>query len=274
MEWLPGNRQLVTGSKDCSILLWDVETGKKTELGVGRKFDRDTKGHFDEVCTLAVSDNGKYLISGGKDRLVRVWDLYNQKLIESFLGHRDTITACQFDKENDQFYTAANDRCLKVWNLRAMAPVDSHYGHLSDVLGMQKYSKDRIMTCGLDRQVIFWKVNEDSELLYRNTEHYTDTLNIVTPQLFLTGSHTDNCLDLWTMNKKRPLFTLGGCHASGTHLLSTDTVHNSDIVATGGFDGLVNLYKVDKEERTIAKLSSIPGVQGCVNSLKFSKINR
>jgi ribosomal RNA-processing protein 9 len=33
------------------------------------------QGHFDEVCCMAISPNGKYLISGGKDRIVRIWDI-------------------------------------------------------------------------------------------------------------------------------------------------------------------------------------------------------
>ena len=79
MQWLPDNSKIVTGSKDCELLLWDVETGKKTPIGRGKKFDKGTDGHFDEISCLAVSENGKYMISGGKDRLVRVWDLHNQK---------------------------------------------------------------------------------------------------------------------------------------------------------------------------------------------------
>jgi WD40 repeat protein len=37
------------------------------------------KGHFDEVMSLAISPNGKFLVSGGKDRIVRVWDIHNQQ---------------------------------------------------------------------------------------------------------------------------------------------------------------------------------------------------
>jgi len=56
------------------------------------------------------------------------------------MGHRDSITSIQFDRENDQFYTVSNDRSLKVWNIREMAYMDSHYGHQSDILGMDSYS--------------------------------------------------------------------------------------------------------------------------------------
>jgi ribosomal RNA-processing protein 9 len=47
----------------------------------GEKFNRKVEGHFDEVMCHAISPNGKYLVSGGKDRVVRVWDIHNQKQI-------------------------------------------------------------------------------------------------------------------------------------------------------------------------------------------------
>lgn len=84
------------------------------------------------------------------------------------MGHRDTITDVCFDTENDQFYTVSNDRALKVWNLREMTYMDSHYGHHANIGGLDAYTKDRVISCGMDRQVIFWKVSEDSELLYKN----------------------------------------------------------------------------------------------------------
>jgi ribosomal RNA-processing protein 9 len=53
-----------------------LETQKKLFFR-GKKFDRSFEGHNDEVLCAAISPNGKYLVSGGKDRLVRVWDIHN-----------------------------------------------------------------------------------------------------------------------------------------------------------------------------------------------------
>jgi hypothetical protein len=60
---------------------------------------------------------------------------------------------------------------------------------------------------------VFWKTNEDSELIYRNPDHFTDTLNVVNNHYFLTTSSTDNAIDLWIMNKKKPVFSLEECHS-------------------------------------------------------------
>jgi hypothetical protein len=44
-------------------------------------------------------------------------------------------------------------------------------------------------------------------MLYKNEKHSVDTVNVITNQYFITGSY-DNCIDLWVMNKKKPIFSL------------------------------------------------------------------
>lgn len=74
LEWSQDNRSIFTASKDCCLIQWDLESQKKI-LFKGEKHNRAIEGHFDEPLCLAT--NGKYLVSGGKDRIVRVWDIHN-----------------------------------------------------------------------------------------------------------------------------------------------------------------------------------------------------
>lgn len=78
LDWDLDNKSIITGSKDCCHIRWDLESQKKLFFR-GVKFDRQIQGHYDEILCQAISPNGKYLVSGGKDRLVRVWDIHNQK---------------------------------------------------------------------------------------------------------------------------------------------------------------------------------------------------
>lgn len=62
--------------------------GKQTDVG-------ETKGHTDELLALAVSSDGKFLVSAGKDRRIGVWDAEMGEWIRAFsgpLGHKDTIS--------------------------------------------------------------------------------------------------------------------------------------------------------------------------------------
>jgi hypothetical protein len=55
-------------------------------------------------------------------------------------------------------------------------------------------------------------------------------------------------------------------------MLSTAAVKSSDLMASGGFDGCVNLYKFDKDKKQISKEVSLDGFNGCINALKFSNV--
>ena len=93
---------LFTSGKEGSIIKSDLSTGAKTATfhkcrskakGKGRAKDSDeVKGHTDEVLALALSGDGKYLASGGRDRIVGVWDVEKSEWVRGFRGHKDLIS--------------------------------------------------------------------------------------------------------------------------------------------------------------------------------------
>ena len=101
----PDARWLYTAGKEGSIVKWDLHTGRqvksfqKVRLDKGKgkgksreKGGTEPLGHTDEVWTLALSPDGKYLASGGKDRRVGVWDVEKDEWVKGFGGHRDCIS--------------------------------------------------------------------------------------------------------------------------------------------------------------------------------------
>ena len=156
-----------------------------------------------------------------------------------------------------------------MWNLREMAYMDTHYGHHSDILGIDSFSRDRVLSVGLDNQAIFWKVNEDSELLYPSKLHTVDTVNVINSQFYITGS-SDNAVDLWIMNKKKPIYSLASLHKDDSWVLSTANVRNSDLFASGSYDGQVLLYGFRRQQKDFGVLGRFRNMPGCINALKFS----
>lgn len=117
-----------------------------------------------------------------------------------------------------------------------MAYMDTHYGHHADILSLDFYSKDRVVSSSIDRQCIFWKIDEDSELLYNSLHHSVDSIHVLNREFFYTTS-IDNAVDLWIMNKKKPIYSLEGLHAEGSWILSSANVRDSDLFCTGSYDG-------------------------------------
>lgn len=75
-----------------------------------------------QVLTLAVSGDGRYLASGGRDRLINVWDCRTDNVVETFRGHQDTVSSLAFRANSLALFSGSHDRCVKV---RALVTVAS-----------------------------------------------------------------------------------------------------------------------------------------------------
>lgn len=53
---------------------------------------KDPQGHKDEVLCCSLNFDGKLLVTGGSDKVIKLWDTTQGKVIETFKGHRGAVT--------------------------------------------------------------------------------------------------------------------------------------------------------------------------------------
>ncbi|KAG8999140.1 pre-rRNA processing protein [Tulasnella sp. JGI-2019a] len=173
---------LFSSSKDGSIIKWDTFTGKRLvtfpkmrapaagSSGKGKGRADKVEGHTGEVLAIAVSSDGRWLASGGKDRRVVVWDAKEMKWIKSFTGHKDGVTSLVFRKNTHQLFTASFDRTIKLYDLSPsiLGYVETLFGHQDHILSVDALRAEVAVSAGArDKTVRFWKVVEESQLVFR-----------------------------------------------------------------------------------------------------------
>ncbi|XP_077385486.1 U3 small nucleolar RNA-interacting protein 2 isoform X1 [Festucalex cinctus] len=279
----PDDKCIFSAAKDCSIIKWDVESGKKLRvIPGGRKGTEDRHvGHTAQVLCMSVSSDAKYLATGDMNKLIMIWEAETCKHLYKFTGHKGPVSGLSFRRGTHDLYSASHDRSIKVWNVDENAYVETLFGHQDAITGLDSLSRERCVTAGgRDRTVRVWKIAEESQLVFHGHEGSIDCIQLINEEHMITGAD-DGSVCLWSVNKKKPLSTVKqahGCHGDAgleqPHwVAAVAALLNSDVVASGASgcssNSQVQVWKCGPNYRGLEPLFSIP-VIGFVNSLKFS----
>ncbi|KAJ2087625.1 pre-rRNA processing protein [Coemansia sp. RSA 1813] len=169
----PDGRFVYSGSKDGSLVKWERETGRKLATFRGQKKKQPTPinhalGHCDHILAVAVSSDGKYVATGGRDRRIHVWSVGGDEHLGVFHQHKDAVTGLVFRRGINQLYSCSADRMVKLWNIDEMGYMDTLFGHQDGAVAIDALRREQAVTAGgRDRTLRLWKITEDSQLVFR-----------------------------------------------------------------------------------------------------------
>lgn len=76
------------------------------------------RGHHGAVRSMVLSLQANYLISGGNDATIRLWDLSSGKLVRQFTGHAGPVRSLALGDTQECLVSSSEDGTLKIWNVR------------------------------------------------------------------------------------------------------------------------------------------------------------
>ena len=126
--------------------------------------------HTSPILCVAASSDGRFVVTGGADRKLIVWEPETLKPLKIFMQHRDSVTGLAFRGKTNQLFSASKDRTIKIWSLNELAYVETLFGHQDEVLDVAAVggTQERCVSVGArDRTARLWKVVEESQLVFR-----------------------------------------------------------------------------------------------------------
>ncbi|MFM6307975.1 MAG: WD40 repeat domain-containing protein, partial [Dolichospermum sp.] len=75
------------------------------------------KAHSDWVRAIAITPDGKTVISGSDDTTIKAWDLVTGQEKLTFEGHNNYVTAVAITPDGKTVISSSWDRTTKVWDL-------------------------------------------------------------------------------------------------------------------------------------------------------------
>lgn len=138
-----------TGSADYTAKIWDAISG--AEL---RSFT-----HKRIVKAVDISKSSRQIVTGGQDKLLRVWDIEHGQCTTTMEGHQDIVRQVLWMKNNDHMVLSGGaDQVVRMWDVRSGVQVSTAFAKAS-VASLELSRDSKYLTSAAGKEVTFWDAN-------------------------------------------------------------------------------------------------------------------
>lgn len=181
----------------------DDKTSKISDFNTGI-VEVNFKEHLSDVKSCDWNPYKNVIASGGKDKLVKLWDPASKRVVDTLHPHKNSINRVRFNKNGNWLLSASKDHLLKVVDIRMMKELQTFKGHNSEVNTMVWHPvyEDVFCSAGADRFIIFWKVGVNK--CFKKLAHLKEIFDLCfnkTGTLLASGSN-DAYLKFWIRGKE------------------------------------------------------------------------
>jgi WD40 repeat protein len=158
----PDGRRILGAYEDDGVVrVWDLASRRVVlELKV------DT-----EVYGLALTPDGRRLVTGGWSEAVGIWDLATKQKVGELKGHTERVFAVAVSGDGGRIATASRDQTVRLWDAKTGNPYAILRGHDGSVYNV-RFSPDgkRVVSASADGTVRVWDATFNMESRFRGTE--------------------------------------------------------------------------------------------------------
>jgi len=156
-EWLVNslkitsdNKVLYSGGWDSFIIKWDLQTLKELE--------RFNSGNVGGIKCLELSKDDNQIITGSGEKVIRIFNSINFKVVAEFKGHTDFVSCLCVSNDNKLLASGGWDGRILIWHFTEQELINSWQAHTGRINSIKFSNDNNYLLSGCSDKIIkCWK---------------------------------------------------------------------------------------------------------------------
>ncbi|NUP79476.1 MAG: protein kinase [Nonomuraea sp.] len=252
----------------------------RTVTALGKQDGKSFKGHTKAVQAISAVPVGKttWLVSGGQDGRVRVWDLARHKSLATMRGHSEEVyaVASVMIGKTPMAVSGGYDGSVRLWNLKThKGKVLGWHGDAVYAVALTKVGSKWVAVTGDAKGWLrFWdlkkrKATGKSVRAHHKAVNWLNATRVGDRAIVVSASE-DATLRLWDVARHKSYGKAYKGHSRGVYAVAAGKIGDRQVIASGGKDRKIRIWD-PKTGKTIGK--PLSGHKDIVYSLVFGPVN-
>ncbi|KAJ3073761.1 U3 small nucleolar RNA-associated protein 13 [Podochytrium sp. JEL0797] len=273
---------LASASDDCKVRIWDLKTKKCLWI---------LDNHVSVVRGVCFSKDGKFLLTGGRDKILNLWEVATGELMKTIPTH-ESMEAVGLVNESTRriltkslkltnspliAYTGGEKGIIRLWDLESQecimlqkSETNSSY-EISDLL-LTPYASDKheIVAVTSDHNFLFYDMENELERCHQIVGYNEEIVDIafVNPEeSFLAVASNSEQIKIMDLEGSNTEILYGHSNV----VVCLDRSKDGRLLASGSKDNSSLIWGYNEEERKFSLVGSCVGHTEAVGAVAFSQ---
>ncbi len=211
------------------------------------------KGHTSSIYAIAISPDGKYIVSGS-NKTIKIWDFKTGECLNTLEGHTSSINSIAISPDGKYIVSGSWDKTIKIWDFKTGEFLNTLEGHKFYVSSIAISPDGKYIVSGSkDKTIKIWDFKTGECL--NTLEGHTSSINsiAISPDgKYIVSGSIDTTIKIWDFKTGECLNTLEG-HIDSVNSISISpdgkyivSGSDDDTIKIWDFKTFEYIYTIDK----------------------------